>query len=161
MATLTVLPLENMSDSTGATRTVDDMLAASLDNAARFRRVAREAADEKMGTEATPQIDRLAAREVGRRLGVDGVLYGTITEYGALSKTPPGNQGSVFGLQLRLMDVRTGIIVWSALINRTSEKSLFGKSLSASELALASTREVMAELTLGASAGIDSGDGSE
>ena len=112
MATLTLLPLENVSGSPAATQAVADMLAASLTRSARFRLTGREEWDQKIGADVPPQMDRIAAREIGRRLGVDGVLYGTITEYGTVSESPKNSQDSVFGLQLRLMDVRTGIIVW-------------------------------------------------
>ncbi len=161
MATLAVLPLENMSNSPGATQAVADMLAASLQNSNRFRLVERADQYGQAETGAAKQIDRIAAREIGRRLEVDGVLYGAITEYGSLSELPERGQDSVFGLQLRLLDVRSGIIVWSSMINRTSEKSLFRHALSASELALVSTRELVTEFDRGSNPGVDSGDGNE
>jgi hypothetical protein len=63
------------------------------------------------------------AAQVGAMLGADGVILGTVSEYGQSAQK--GNTIPVVGLACRLIDSKSGKIVWSAdLAQRASSASM-------------------------------------
>jgi hypothetical protein len=55
-------------------------------------------------------LDRTVARQIGERLGVDTVIYGSVTEFRykrGLDENP------VVGINLRMLDVNTRQVLWA------------------------------------------------
>lgn len=104
-----VLPLENLTAMQDAGRVVADVLSTEL--AARNLEVVdrgkSEASLASVDLIAGGTIDRLAAMRLGEILGVDSVVYGSVSE---AREADPGNgpRKAVVGLSLRIVDVKTG-----------------------------------------------------
>ncbi len=141
MRRVAILPLENLTEHRTAPDVVSDLLAASLYRSARYdviverHEVARRLSTLNQGL--PPVLDRTAAIEVGRALDLDGVFYGTVVEYGDRVDRLNRRLDSVVGVTLRLVDPRSGEIVWTARANRTS-----GELLAVSREPLASVAQI-------------------
>lgn len=104
-----VLPLENLTAMQDAGRVVADVLSTEL--AARNLEVVDRGKSEASlaSVDLIPggTVDRLAAMRLGEILGVDSVVYGSVSE---AREANPGNGPSkaVVGLSLRIVDVKTG-----------------------------------------------------
>lgn len=104
-----VLPLENLTAMPDAGRVVADVLSTEL--AARSLNVVdrgkSEASLSSVNLVPGATVDRLTAMRLGEILGVDTVLYGSVSE---AHEADPGRGTSkaVVGLSLRLVDVKTG-----------------------------------------------------
>ena len=132
LSRVAVLPLENLTEDPLATTVIAEMLSDSLYMTGRFSvmqhtEMVRRLADQNRAMPTA--IDRLTAIEVGRSLGVDGIFFGTVLEYGYLFFP----EQAVVGVQLRLVDTETGSIIWSGMANRSSEDVPFerGRPLNA------------------------------
>ena len=105
-----VLPLENLTAMPDAGRVVADVLSTEL--AARKLNVVDRGKSEASlaSVDLVPgaTVDRLTAMRLGEILGVDTVLYGSVSE---AREADPGNgpRKAVVGLSLRLVDVKTGV----------------------------------------------------
>lgn len=104
-----VLPLENLTSMPDAGRIVADVLSTEL--AARKLDVVDRGKSEGSLSQVDlvpgATIDRLAAMRLGEILGVDTVLYGSVSE---ARQANPGNgpRKAVVGLSIRLVDVKSG-----------------------------------------------------
>lgn len=104
-----VLPLENLTAMQDAGRVVADVLSTEL--AARDLEVVDRGKSEASlaSVDMIPggTVDRLAAVRLGEILGVDTVVFGSVSE---ARVADPGNgpRNAVVGLSLRLVDVKTG-----------------------------------------------------
>jgi len=104
-----VLPLENLTAMPDAGRVCADVLSTEL--AARNLSVVDRGKSESSlsSVDLVPgaTVDRLTAMRLGEILGVDTVLYGSVSE--ARDASPgTGTTKATVGLSLRLVDVKTG-----------------------------------------------------
>jgi TolB-like protein len=120
-----VLPLENLTDSPEAAQIVTDLLVTELHHLERFRVLGQTDVQRTFqGQQGSfPKIiDRAMATEIGRRLQVDGVLIGSVTEfqYQVAAADPREEKEPVIGINLRLINVRTSTVVWGSSYARSS-----------------------------------------
>jgi hypothetical protein len=144
--------LPPMASQYGSAREiVQDVLASALRDTKRFDKVLSqdEVTDVFQGSkeafdalvllfsrlETTGQTEQEAVRKIGKALAVEALMVVRVNAWEYL-KTETENQAKV-RLTLRLMDVSTGSIVWSARHERTSSFLFFRPHLKdvASELA--------------------------
>jgi hypothetical protein len=110
--TAAVLPLVNLTTHPHAGRIVGDLLTTEMYASAGFRIMeSTEMLERLKGEEEDLDrvLDRAVAARVGRRLGVDVVLFGSVTEYRykrGLDEDP------VVGINIRMLDVKSGRILW-------------------------------------------------
>lgn len=114
-----VLPLVNLTAHPHAGRAVGDLLYTELYGLSRFDFLEPTAMLERLkGGEPDLDyvLDSAVAREVGRKLGVDVVIYGSVGEY----RYKLGlDQSPAVGMNLRMLDVRSGEVLWAASISKT------------------------------------------
>jgi len=109
-----VLPLVNLTPHPNAGRAVGDMLATEMYGLPGFSFMERTAMQEGIkGPDEDLEyvMDNAVARKLGEKLGVDTVVYGSVTEYGYKRGI---DQSPAVGVNLRLLDVKTGAVLWAA-----------------------------------------------
>jgi len=82
------------------------------------------------------------AKQLGAELGVDALIFGAVTEYRykrGLDEEP------AVGITLRLMDVRSGQVLWVATVSRVGGCDIFCKD-SLSRSAQAVCRDMASDL---------------
>ena len=106
-----ILPLVNLTTYPNAGRIVGDLLTTEMYASSSFRIMeSTEMIDLLQGDEEDLDrvLDRDAARTIGERLGVDTVVFGSVTEYRykrGLDEDP------VVGINIRMLDVKSGDIL--------------------------------------------------
>ncbi|VAV83147.1 hypothetical protein MNBD_DELTA01-288 [hydrothermal vent metagenome] len=118
ISSLAILPLENLSDNPLAATLVTDHIktelkARGLFDIAKAKDVNRFLARRRI--RYTGAITRGAVREMGKILGVDAVLLGTVNYYSVVGKT------LIVGLNCRMLSVSDGRIVWADNITYTGK----------------------------------------
>lgn len=108
-----VLPLVNLTSYPHAGRIVGDLLTTELYASTRFMIMERTAMLEALKGESSDLdevMDRTVALKIGRDLGVDAVIFGSVTEYRykrGLDEDP------VVGINIRMLDVKSRDIIWA------------------------------------------------
>ncbi len=117
-----VLPFKAPTDLIGSS--VSDIFVTEMLRARRYTLVERGQIDGVLGeTEfALSGLSESAAIEAGRMLGADGVILGTVDEYGTVAHR--GRAYPVVGASIRLIDCDTGRVMWSVGHARRAESPL-------------------------------------
>ena len=119
-----VLPFENLTKFFQAGRIVPDLLATEIYRSRRFQVMERAeavAACAEMGIQIPQSIDAQYARVLGKKLGVDGVIIGSVTEYWyRVYREEDEDVEPAVGINARLISVSTGEVVWAASVTRSS-----------------------------------------
>jgi len=118
ISSLAILPLENLSDNPLAAKLVTDYLKAELKSRGLFnitnaKDVGRFLARRRI--RYTGAITRSSVREMGKVLGVDAVLLGTVNYYSIVSGT------LIVGVNCRMLSTTDGSIVWAGNITYTGK----------------------------------------
>lgn len=155
-ASVAVLPLENLSGRTELGERFSRLAWAAIGRDERFRvtdigeveTAIGELRIRNAGLVSRDQVQRLA-----RRLGVRWILAGTLLECGS-ARTPDGDVPA-FGMTLRVLDGRTGEVVWADMRARTGEdrETIFGwgRESSLDRLAERTARDLIEHMKLPAS----------
>jgi polysaccharide biosynthesis protein PelC len=107
-----ILPLVNLTTYPHAGRIVGDLLTTEMYASTDFRIMeSTEMLDRLKGEEEDLDrvLDRTVAQRIGEKLGVDTVVFGSVTEYRykrGLDEDP------VVGINIRMLDVPSGNILW-------------------------------------------------
>ncbi len=107
-----VLPLVNLTSYPNAGRIVGDLLTTELYALTDFKIMERTEMLAKLKGEEDDLdevLDRAVALKVGKKLGVDTVIFGSVTEYRykrGLDEDP------VVGINIRMLDVKSDKILW-------------------------------------------------
>ncbi len=110
LKSIAILPLENLSGTPMAPNIVRDYLKKELKGKGWVLITRDEAVEEYLASKRiryTGAITRLAVREMGKLLGVDAVMVGSVNYY-----TGDGAR-VVVGLSCRLISTRDGSIIWA------------------------------------------------
>jgi TolB-like protein len=114
-----VLPLVNLTSYPNAGRIVGDLLTTELYAQTEFQLMERTEMLEKLKgktDDLDEVLDRSVALKVGKELGVDTLIYGSVTEYRykrGLDEDP------VVGVNIRMLDVNKGEVLWAGSESRT------------------------------------------
>ncbi len=117
--TAAVLPFVNLTTHPNAGRIVGDVLSTELYGLPGYTFLESTAMLESLkgGEEDLEYIlDKTVAQRVGNSLGVDTVFYGSVSEF----RYKRGlDQSPVVGINIRMLDVRTGTVVWAASLTQS------------------------------------------
>ncbi len=113
---IAILPLENNTDDTFAAERVRDILSTSIlaqgyynvvekGNLARFL-------NEEVASDKGTLLDKSVAQRLGKDLKVDAYIAGAIDDYRQVSNGPYSYW--VVAATLRLVDIKSGEIIWQA-----------------------------------------------
>lgn len=113
-ATVAVLPFENLTNHQNAGMIASELVSTELYSLGLYRVVEASRVRNQL-IAAKVDVEKLAestyAQDVGRTLGVDAVLVGSVTEYGyqhGLREEP------VVGLNARLVRTSDGSVLWAS-----------------------------------------------
>lgn len=124
--TVVVLPLDNLTANPDAGVAVTDLLVTQLFQLGRFRilsKIELEQLYAQQNLKIPKSIDRGTAAELARRVGADGVLYGSVTEFAYQGGSSDEDEKEpAVGINLRLVDARTGTVVWGSSSSRASDE---------------------------------------
>lgn len=150
---LAMLPLENLSGRAEYADRFSRLVWAALGKSGRFDVVDPGEVDAVIGELRIRSAGSLTREQVLRisgRLGVRWIAAGTLLECGTVH-TPDGEMPS-FSLTLRVLDGRSGQVVWSDLRARTGQdrETIFGwgREESLERLALATARELVDQMNI-------------
>ena len=114
-----VLPMVNLSSYPHAGRIVSDILTTELYAQSNFQLMESSTVINRLQGDALDLdevLDKMVVLDVGRQLGVDTVIYGSVSEY----RYKRGlNEDPVVGINLRMLDVKTKRILWAGSKSRT------------------------------------------
>ncbi len=125
-----VFPLDNLTSYPNAGLIMADFIATDLYATGMFRVMERTEVVQQaaaVNLPLPPRMNAEFARALGEKLNVDGVIYGSVSEYWYPNTTGTdfsehllqGDEPTV-GMNVRLLDVASGEIVWSNSMSRTS-----------------------------------------
>ena len=132
-----VLPFKAPTELIGTS--VSDLFVTEMLRAGRYELVERgQMANVLSEAElALAGLSAAKAAEVGQMLGADGVIIGTVDEYGTVAKG--GKVCPSVGISTRLIECKTGKIVWSVDL---AERGKMGETTLAEQ-----ARKVVHEMT--------------
>ena len=146
-----VLPFENLSSDRFAGKKVRDVFVTSL--------LSTEVIDvpelgevlmvlESQGVASPEAITSELAKAVGKILGVQGLVLGTVEEY-SVNRTTAGSFPEI-AITLRMLDVKTGNIIWSVSLTEKGGRvlpTIFGVGESTlSEVAARASQKIVETL---------------
>ena len=127
-----VMPFRAPVELAGAS--IADLLTTELLQTYKYQMVERSQMEQVLGEQALGLkgvTDSTLAMEVGKILGVQGVIVGTVPEYGMRAVGP--NELPAIGLNIRMIDVLDGTVVWSVsksgVSSETTSLSSFSETL--------------------------------
>lgn len=110
---MAILPLVNLTTMPHAGRVSEDILATEVYAWSGFQILERGQMMQALNVspdEVEGLMDTAVALDMGRRLGVDAVLFGSVSEF----RYKKGlDEDPVVGLNLRLLDVASNRILWA------------------------------------------------
>jgi hypothetical protein len=141
-----VLPLVNFSNSLDASPVLGDLLNQYMSGRVLFRTVPRPEVEKwasivKLDLSKLPEQAKLC--DLGKRLSVDGIFAGSVTEYGYV-KDKSGLSNPRIGFTLTLHDIKACKPVWSATVSRSSSGVI---SDSLSKTSMSAVDETMNKLS--------------
>ena len=126
-----LLYFANHTNNPQAGKIVTDLMSSELYTVPDFQMMEQSAIHEKLKKSKhydddylESVLDNISAREIGKLLGVDTVIFGSVSEYRYkmdLSEVP------AVGINIRLLDVESGEILWTASKSQTGNNSWFLK----------------------------------
>lgn len=114
-----ILPFKAPTELVGAS--VSDLFVTDMLRAGRYTLVERSQMARVLSESelALSGLSDSQAVEVGQMLGADGVIIGTVSEYGTIAYR--GHSYPVVGISCRLIECDTGQIVWSVDLAKRAE----------------------------------------
>lgn len=114
-----IMPFRAASDLTGST--ISDFFVTEILRGRRYTLVERSQMSKVLSESelALAGLSESKAVEVGSMLGADGVIVGTVDEYSTVAVR--GHPYPVVGISVRLIDVRSGRVMWSADLARRAD----------------------------------------
>lgn len=113
--TVAVLPLVNLTPHPQAGRIVGDILTTELYMVPQLQIIERTEMIDDLLADAEADVefamDKMVAKRAGEQLGVDAVVYGSVSEF----RYKRGlDQSPAVGINVRMLDVTTGETLWAS-----------------------------------------------
>ncbi len=137
-----VMPFQAPVELAGAS--MSDLFATELLFAHKYELVERSQMEQILGEQALGLkgvTESAVAIRIGKILNVQGVIVGTVPEYG--SKASGASELAAIGLNVRMIDVNDGSIVWSV-----SDTAISDRPISLSAFANRMVRNLVSQLLL-------------
>lgn len=145
-----VMPFENMTKFHEAGKIVPDLLATELYISGKFRVMERTEAVAlcaEEGIRIPEALDAGFAQTLGKKLGVDGVFIGSVSEYWyRIYREEDEEVEPAVGITARLVSVATGEVVWSASVTRSSYDILMSQKDPLNRIAQLSVMDMLETL---------------
>ncbi|VAX20350.1 hypothetical protein MNBD_NITROSPINAE01-1912, partial [hydrothermal vent metagenome] len=135
-----VMPFRAPMELAGAS--VADTFSTELLKTYRYELVERSQMEQVLGEQALGLkgvTENALAIRVGKLLNVSGVIVGTVPEYGM--RAVGGNELPAIGINIRMIDVETGSIIWTV-----SDSAIADKPISISAFTRRLVKSMMARL---------------
>jgi curli biogenesis system outer membrane secretion channel CsgG len=135
-----VMPFKAQTELIGIS--ASDMFVTEILRAGKYELVERGRMAQVLSESelALSGLSASRAAEIGGMLGADGVIIGTVDEYGTVAQR--GHPYPVVGITARMIDCKSGKVVWSVDLARRAES----KNSTMPEHARAIVHEMMAGL---------------
>jgi curli biogenesis system outer membrane secretion channel CsgG len=135
-----VMPFKGQTELIGTS--VSDLFVTEILRAGKYELVERSRMAQVLNESelALAGLSASRAAEVGNMLGADGVIIGTVDEYANVAQR--GNTYPVVGVTARMIDCKSGKIIWSVDLAKRAES----KTTTLSEHARAIVHEMMCGL---------------
>ncbi len=119
-----IMPFRAPTELAGAS--ITDLFTAELEALGKYRLVERTQMEQALSRQTSgPKeliFDTVAAINLGKTLGVPGVIVGTVPEYEV--RRAKKNQLAAIGITVRLIDVADGSLVWSLTDTAVTERPI-------------------------------------
>jgi uncharacterized protein len=135
-----VMPFRAPVELVGAS--MSDLFATELLTTHKYQLVERSQMEQVLGEQALGLkgvTESAAVMQIGKLLNVQGVIVGTVPEYG--SKASGKSELAAIGINVRMIDVNDGSIVWSV-----SDTAVSDRPISISSFANRMIRNLVAQL---------------
>ncbi len=141
-----VLPLVNLTTTPNAGRMVSDLLSTELYSSTKFNLL--ESTDMLKRVKGEDDdleyvIEDIVAQKIGNKLGVDTVIYGSVSEYQYKRGV---NQSPTVGINLKMIDVSSGKVLWASSSSK-SGGCFFGCTESLNSVAQESLAEMVKSMS--------------
>ena len=147
-----VLPFENMTKFHEAGKIVPELLATELYISGEFKVMERTEAVAlcaEEGIRIPEAMDAQYARTLGKKLGVDGVIIGSVSEYWyRIYREEDEEVEPAVGISARLVDVATGEVVWASSVTRSSYDILLSQKDPLNRVAQLAVMELLDSLDI-------------
>ena len=147
LKSVAVLPLENLTATPGAGSAMTDLLLTELHNINRYQvmgKIEMDKAFREKNIELPKIVDRSVAAEIGRQLNVDGVFFGSVTEYlYRKGQALDDEQEPAVGINLRLVSSKSGTVIWGSSFARSSYEVFTYEKDALTRVALKAIREML------------------
>ncbi len=140
-----VLPLVNLTTTPNAGRMVGDLLSTELYSSTKFQIMeSTEMLKRVKGNNDDLEfvMEDAVAQKLGISLGVDTVIYGSVSEYQYKRGV---NQSPTVGINLRMIDVSSGKVLWASSVSK-SGGCFFGCTESLNSVAQEALAEMVASM---------------
>ncbi len=121
---IAVMPFQNLTEYSKAGEIMSDIIATELYITQRFGVAERTEVQrfiEAVGLTEPNEIDVTFARKIGELMNVDAVLMGSVTEFWYRNARQKfSEEEPIVGAGFKLIDVKTGEVLWSSSYTRTS-----------------------------------------
>lgn len=141
-----VLPLVNLTVTPNAGRMVSDLLSTELYSSTRFKLMESTEMLKLLKGDADDLefvMEDVVAQKIGNKLGVDTVIYGSVSEYQYKRGV---NQSPTVGINLKMLDVTSGKILWASSSSQTGG-CFFGCTESLNSLAQETLSEMVGSIS--------------
>lgn len=119
-----IMPFQNLTEYPNAGKIMSDIISTEFYITQRFgvaERTEVERFIEAVGLTVPQEIDPTFARRIGELMNVDAVLIGSVTEFWYRNARQKfSEEEPIVGAGFKLIDVKTGEVLWSSSYTRTS-----------------------------------------
>lgn len=119
-----VMPFQNLTEYPNAGQIMSDIISTEFYITHRFGVVERSEVErflDAIGLTVPKELDLTFAKKAGELMGVDGVIVGSVTEFWYRNARDRfSEEEPIVGANFKLIDVKTGDVLWSASYTRTS-----------------------------------------
>jgi len=122
---IAILPLENLSENPAAAKMVAEHIKKELMNKGLVFITKDDIVEEflaKKRIRYTGGVTRATAREMGKVLGVDAVLVGSVNQFGSGNQFSDTNDKINVGVTTRLVNTIDGSIIWADALSYTNRE---------------------------------------
>lgn len=122
---IAILPLENLSENPAAAKMVAEHIKKELTSKGLVFITKDDIVEEflaKKRIRYTGGVTRATAREMGKVLGVDAVLVGSVNQFGSGNQFSDTNDKIKVGVTARLVNTINGSIIWADALSYTNRE---------------------------------------
>ncbi len=123
---IAIMPFENLTSHQSAGKIISDLLATEFYLSRKFSVIERNEVQrtlEQRNIHLPQQVDPALAQRLGKIMGVEGVIIGSVSEY--RDRDSPYEfdvEEPIVGVNARLVSVASGAVLWASSYGRSSQR---------------------------------------